>query len=75
MGFKSDKPRVGFYGCSKGGKARVVRVTADKGREPATAHVDCPVCGTAHLVEPMWRPTVPEDEGRKPDLVLAQAAS
>lgn len=68
------KPRVGFYGCSRDGHARVVRVGAEKGREPASSYVDpCVVCGEAHLVEPLWRAATEYDEGREPEVILAPA--
>lgn len=48
----------------------MVRVVAEDGRQRATAHVNCPVCGNEHPVRLMWRPTEEMDEGREADLVL-----
>jgi hypothetical protein len=67
------KGRIGFFGCSKQGEARVVRC-APKGEKPvSTAMVKCPVCGTKHTVNIMWRPVGEEDKGRKPELLVGAA--
>jgi hypothetical protein len=67
--------RIGFYGCSRDGSGRVVRIAwAGKGRPPGTAEVACPVCEELHQVEPMWRAPVVADREREPDVELKGAS-
>lgn len=49
----SEADRIGFYGCN----SRVVRVGRHPkpGKPPRNVKVDCPACGVAHIVSPMWR--------------------
>jgi hypothetical protein len=58
-----DILRVGFYGCAGGNS--IVRV-AWSGRHykaaPDRATINCPVCGSTHLVSLMWRNAKSVDE-------------
>ena len=68
---RSRAPKIGFYGCSRNGEARLVRVGVRKGqRSPKAAVVRCPACGERHQVDLAWRPLIAADKGLKPEVLV-----
>jgi hypothetical protein len=62
----------GFYGCSDGGRSRLVSVGA-KSEKVALARqtrfvADCPACGRQHPIEVAWRAAAASD--RSPELIV-----
>lgn len=69
--------RVGFYGCSIDGRARLVRIGwRGEGGAPRPATVpSCPVCGDEHrILDPCWRLPRRVDRGRTPEVLVTGSA-
>lgn len=72
--------RIGFYGCSIEGRARLVRIGWEgEGRAPRPATVAaCPVCGCRHKIpDPCWRWPRPRaaDRGRDVELHVVESGA